>query len=636
MVQLAAMGIRLDAALLMIPNSIILTKRRLPSALLVMLMITYPTGIFAQIARAGEASPLSGPMPLDTEAKSLPPAPPVFVDDMTLARKAEAARDPAEALARYLRVLAPNPANLEALMGAGRAALDIGDANAAINFFARAEQIAPRNGQVKAGLGSSMVQLVQPKAALKLFQDAVEYGVPVTEIAADRGLAYDLRGENKRARADYELALASHPESETTRLLALSIAMSGDPAGALLVLDALLRKQDKAAWRDRAFIMAITGDVKGAENTARAVLPRPQALAIEPFLARIAKLKPAQQAAAVHFGQFPSDGRQYSEAEMFAAAGLDTPAVPIPTTTRSSPKSNTTTDLADNEGDGIGLEKPLVARPMKASSEKTKPTARSVSAGAKSTITNTATLPPPSSPPALALTTEGPRSAPLKTIIADGVTGPLNYRIDSRVTHPEPTPTPTAPSPAPSPISPGASTAPLTTAKVDPAFQLPPKKTSPEKEAAPKIAAVNLKAEKMAAEKKAAEKALAAKALAAKDKAVTDKAAKDKLAVKEKVAAKTKAAASAKEPSRYWVQVATGAYKPDLGKAWGNLKAKYPAQLGGRTPWTTPLNRTNRLLIGPFKSNADAQAFVNKSAGSGFMTSPFTSAAGQTIERVAN
>jgi hypothetical protein len=71
--------------------------------------------------------------------------------------------DPAEAMSRYLRILATSPLNLDALTGAGVSALAIGDANAAVSFFARAEQIAPRNGRIKAGLASGLVQLEQPK-----------------------------------------------------------------------------------------------------------------------------------------------------------------------------------------------------------------------------------------------------------------------------------------------------------------------------------------------------------------------------------------------------------------------------------------------------------------------------------------
>src|SRR6478735_5684120 len=59
------------------------------------------------------------------------------------ARAAADRGDSAEALSRYLRVLAQQPDNVAALTGAGRAALDIGDFSAAAGFFARAEEKAP-------------------------------------------------------------------------------------------------------------------------------------------------------------------------------------------------------------------------------------------------------------------------------------------------------------------------------------------------------------------------------------------------------------------------------------------------------------------------------------------------------------
>ncbi len=200
---------------------------------------------------------------------------------MVLAKEANAANDPSEALARYLRVLAHEPRDLDALTGAGRASLDIGDPNSALSFYARAEEIAPKDGTIKAGLASAMVQLVQPRPALKLFEEAVALGVPVADIAADRGLAYALRGDSKRARADYQLALSAHPSPETTRRLAITQAIDGDPAGAMATLTPLLQRQDKAAWRDRVFVQALSGDVKTAQATANALLYAQQAAALE-------------------------------------------------------------------------------------------------------------------------------------------------------------------------------------------------------------------------------------------------------------------------------------------------------------------------------------------------------------------
>ena len=232
---------------------------------------------------------------------------PIVADPMAAARDAMARGDPAEALARYLRVLARDPGDLEALSGAGAAALAVGDADAAINFYVRAEKIAPKDGKIKAGLGSALVQKEQPRAALRLFSSATELGVAPADVALDRGLAYDLRGDNRKAQNEYLTLLRARPDPEATRRLALSLAMMGERAGALTILDPLLRRKDIAAWRARAFVMAMTGDIAGAQSAAYAVLPRYQADALKPFLERLPTLKIAEKAAAVHFGHFPED-----------------------------------------------------------------------------------------------------------------------------------------------------------------------------------------------------------------------------------------------------------------------------------------------------------------------------------------
>ena len=121
--------------------------------------------------------------------------------------------------------------------------------------------------------------------AMPLFAQAVVLGVPEVDIARDRGLAYDLQGETRRAQRDYALALRRRSDDETLRRYALSLGISGDRAQALNLLDPLLRKKDQSAWRARAFILAMTGDVGGANSIAREVMPPDLAATMSPFLA---------------------------------------------------------------------------------------------------------------------------------------------------------------------------------------------------------------------------------------------------------------------------------------------------------------------------------------------------------------
>lgn len=414
-------------------------------------------------------------------------APALAADALTVARDAAARGDQPEALSRYLRILSVTPDNVPALVGAGKAALAVGDMNAAAGFLARADALDPRDGEVKAGLAATMIQRGDARAALRLFKDAVDLGVAPTAIAADRGLAYDLRGDPKRAQADYLLALRTRASDETTIRLALSQAIVGDRVAALATLDPLLRKQDVPAWRARALVFALTGDVTDAQAGAAMVMPSDQVAALAPYLPRLAGLKSADKAAAVHLGRFPGEG---------AAAQQQSAAA-------SAPR--------------IHVDRASLA-------------------------------PPPV---------------------------PVEVQPPVQVALAPPPPAPTAVAAAPDPAPPRAD---------------------------------------------ARTRRLAAAA-----------AAKEKQKRQEEL---DQRAAAKRNPARHWVQVAGGANKRDLGKEWGKLKAKWPAQLAGRSPWTSHYRYTNRLLIGPFPTSDAAQDWVTDRRKEGFATFRVETAQGDPVERV--
>ena len=428
------------------------------------------------------------PDELDAPVNQPPPAP----DALSLARGAAGRGDASEALSRYLRVLASQPDNVEALAGAGRAALDVGDVNAATGFFARAEGLDSRNGPVKAGLAASVLQAGDARTALRFFREATDLGVQPATIAADRGLAYDLRGDPRRAQADYQLALRTRASDEVTRRLAVSQAISGDRAGALLTLDPLLRKQDLAAWRTRAFVRAMTGDAAGASEDANLILPAAQAQALQPYFARLAQLKPAEKAAAVDLGRFPAVGK----------------APPQPR---------------------LAFDQAVVASPAVGDAASAARAAADAAAWAA-------------------------RSAPATPVVA----------------------------------------------------------------AAPPAAEPRETAAQRRAEQRATRQQVALSAKARREKAA--EAAADKLA--------------RANPARHWVQVAGGANRKDLGRAWADLKRKWPSQLAGRSPSTTHYRFTNRLLIGPFPSSDAAQDWVGARKAEGFATFRVETGAGDAVERV--
>ena len=222
----------------------------------------------------------------------------------------------ADELAAQMRQLAANPQDLAALVRAGELALRLDDATAAAGFFARAERIDPRNARVKAGLGSLLVGEERPGEALRRFAEAEALGADARGFAADRGLAYDLIGEQDRAQRDYRLALRSGSNDETVRRYALSLGISGKREEAYAVLEPLLRRSDRGAWRSRAFILAMSGDPVGASQIATSMLPPGMAQGLQPFFDRLPNLPAADRAFAVHFGEVRATPQRIADARL--------------------------------------------------------------------------------------------------------------------------------------------------------------------------------------------------------------------------------------------------------------------------------------------------------------------------------
>jgi Flp pilus assembly protein TadD len=678
------------------------------------------------------------------------------------------APDPVEALSRYLRVLATSPRNLDALTGAGNAALAIGDANAAVSLFARAEEISPRNGRIKAGLASGLVQLDQPRTAIKLFDDAVSLGVPEAEIAGDRGLAYDLRGDTKRAQADYAQALRWRADDEITRRLAVSQAIGGDKAGALATLDGLFRRQDRAAWRIRAFVLALTGDRTGAEAAAIAVMPQAQAQALIPFFGRLAALQPGQKAAAVHLGQFPADA--YA-----GTAGQSRSASAAPPPERIQAGSPSAAQLVP-AGPAFGMAPAAGAYPSGASgmaagqggASRFAPPPATVSPSAVAPplmgrvvpappAPSPAAVPPAANPPASAYYPPAPAVAPAPPLAngantatfapsastGGGLPGAAAAGQSASTPLPAPIPVATFPAPAaamppqtgvqpaqaapppavaagflsdplaesaavvgatagvapatsqqapaagapPSPVQPGAMVRPLDPPASMPARIPPPSSDTagrPERRSGPNAAdkaeAPQADSPKAGSAKPIRDKAETdrtrktpdtkadrssksdkprdAEASAgrkgakgqdpkdAKGKGTTDareaKAGKDSKDLKDGKSTKRDAKAEKEDKAKssggekYWVQVASGSNRADLGKVWDKTRGKAPKLLGGRTTWTTPWKQSNRLLVGPFKSEEEAQGLVNSLGKAGLGGIPFTTRGNAKVERLGS
>jgi Flp pilus assembly protein TadD len=218
----------------------------------------------------------------------------------------QAPESSAAALARNVRALASNPKDFGSLIGAGKAALELGDTQAAAGFFARADEVNPRSPLPQAGMGAVSVANGDASAAMPYFGRAMQLGASLSQIGCDRGLAFDLLGQQKQAQADYRAALSGPDATEARRRLALSLAVSGDKTGALQTLAPLSAKGDPAAGRVRAFVLALSGDTNGAMVAIDAAMPGSWSR-VSPLLQRLQGLAPGQKAAAVNLGIFPGE-----------------------------------------------------------------------------------------------------------------------------------------------------------------------------------------------------------------------------------------------------------------------------------------------------------------------------------------
>jgi Flp pilus assembly protein TadD len=216
-----------------------------------------------------------------------------------------------DALARYMRLLAVTPKSFDALIGAGRAAMALGDTQAAVGFFGRAEEVDPNSPKPMCGMGAALVADGDARGALSYFARAQQLGGSVVSFGADRGLAYDLLGQTAAAQADYRAALAGPDADEARRRLSLSLAITGKKDEAISTLSPLITRRDAAAVRVRALVLALAGDSAGARTTIDTAMPGASAR-MDPFLRRLPTLSADQKAMAVHLGIFPGSGTNYA------------------------------------------------------------------------------------------------------------------------------------------------------------------------------------------------------------------------------------------------------------------------------------------------------------------------------------
>ncbi|WP_010542869.1 SPOR domain-containing protein [Sphingomonas elodea] len=555
----------------------------------------------------------------------------------------------ADALATQMRVLAENPRDVEALLAAARLSTRLGDLSGALALLQRAESTEPSNPRIASNRAAVLVRQERPGEALRLFQRAEAQGVDVREFAADRGFAYDLLGQPLLAQRDYKLALATRREDELVRRYALSLGISGNRVEAERELDALLRAQDRPAWRARAFILAMNGDLAGAEKIADTMMPGAAGKNLLPFFRRMAMLPPADRAFAVHFGGLSPTPARLADARL--APSLPAYSGPLPVQmAQAQPVKSAAVPVREDPRARPTLPTPTPA-PAQVARADVAPLARPVTSAAMP-VTPASPVARPAPQPAPVQPAPQPRrvgaeDSALASIIAR-VDVPASEReaaakpvalppwIDTYRARPKPQP---QPQPKPVEEEAAALAKPLLkkAAKIEDAADAKPAKAplkkgaKPEDEADTKLAKVPPKKGAKAEEEADVKPGKSCKPGARKGQCEELAGAKT---AKGKKGEPKKPDPKKTDPERVWVQVASGANESTVDRAWKSVAAKSPKLLRARGGWWMPFKATNRIVTGPFKTSAEAQAFVNKLAGEGVSAFAVTSEAGQKVTKI--
>jgi len=528
-----------------------------------------------------------------------------------------------QSLNAALARLGRDPRDLAALIDAGNAALQMGDVDAATGFFARADQLSPNNMRVKAGLAAALVRSENPYDAIPLFAEAEKAGAVDPALASDRGLAYDLVGDNQTAQRYYRQALASGSSDETLRRLALSEAIAGDRAGMELTLSPLLQRQDKGAWRTRAFALAILGRPEEAVAIASQTMPADLANGIAPYLRYMPKLTAAQQAAAANFGRFPRAadiGRDDPRVALYApprrVAAADAGLVPAGEPLGNRPRSRSRQPEA--KPPVLPPATPVVARsappePMPARQVTPPPPLAVAPQPERRPVVTPA--PTPAAPPPVAVAAAAaasaprpaPVAAPVSTAAAPALTSASGFNL-ARVASSQAQPAIPAPVP---PIAAAAAPAPAPVTRI-----APPPAPVPVSAPAPRPRRV----------------ADAFSDFSAPSGSVAP--APGAVDVRKIAAAKPKPVEPPKpvHPSRIWVQVGTGRDTRALGFTWRGLVKDNAEVFRGKSAWISDWGRTNRLLTGPFPTEAAAEAFLARLKKKDLDAFLWTSPAGQVVD----
>ncbi len=501
-----------------------------------------------------------------------------------------------------LQRLSRNPENVSALLEAGNASLALDDVEAALGFFSRAQAERPEDESVLTGLALVAVRRGEGSIAVQLFDNASAAGASLSPYAAERGLAYDLVGNNARAQRLYRQALSREESDEVIRRLALSYAISGDGAASEATLLPLLQRQDRSAFRSRAFALAILGQDDEAVTIAETMLPPRLSGRLEPYLRYMPRLTRAQQAAAANLGRFPPAadiGRDTAQV-LAMADEVEEPAQPVlASADRLTPS-------------GAPLGPPVATEVVQATSPPV--------------VSSTGELPALAAAAEVPLPPARPPEPVFAAVLAEEAAAPP-------VVQPEPVPEPVVvatleeqappPEPAPEPVVVATLEEivpePAASEEVRPSFSIstPPEPAPETLDLAEAFAEFTLPGGALP---------VAPAAGAVDITAITP-------AREAPPPAPTPPPPPA-HPSRHWVQVATGQDIAAFRFDWRRIVRSADGLLDDREAYTARWNAANRLLTGPFDSARSADQFVTQLSAAGVDAFRFTSTAGEEVRAI--
>ncbi len=518
-----------------------------------------------------------------------------------------------------MRRISFNPSDADALADAGNASLLLGDANAALNFFTRANAIRPNNSRIVSGLATATVRTENPFEALRLFDDAVRLGADQRSIAADRALAFDLLGNFGRAQQDYQLARTGVSSDDIIIRQAVSLSLAGQKEQADAMLLPLLQRNSPTAWRARAFMLAARGDVRESNKVAQGFMDAPSAQKMERFFRLMPNLTGAQQAAAIHLGHFPTSQSVGRDSEQVRRVAATLPQTAIaPAQNRLIPSGAPLGAKPTEARDAKSEAKPLSGQDRRAQERaEVQAAVANIPDALKLPKTDTARLGTAAARAAVA----DAQSARITSVGNNALPTPETARPLVRVALPPATlATGTAtvqatprPDPVVAKVEPAATVAVTTPTAQEPVTLAAATPPQPAIMAAPtsvpastasagfSLDAIVGAIEIPESEQRPSEVPVDLKKLKpVTPKAVADASKAPKLDPKAAAKAKLEAA----NPARIWVQIATGEAS-GLGFDYRKLTKNNPVLFKAQKPWTSPWGKTARLLVGPF---ADVKA----------------------------